>query len=371
MARRKKGELSAEQKQTPAPLVTPLEEACRTMQQQVAKHAAQLKESCYTPLSECTVESGVPEALAQQVEGELDSLHRTSMELLAVQAKTVQMEDELRARMNDVQKEVNRAWYRRNPPSNAAIDLKEERTGFFARGLNLYKLALVFFIGSFAGVVVELIWCLIRNGYLESRAGVVWGPFNPLYGIGAVALSVALYRYRNRGKWLSFLGGMVIGSLVEYVCSWGQELIFGSRSWDYSQLPFNINGRICLLYSVFWGILGVFWIKDIYPRMAKWILKLPNQAGKILTWVATVFLIVNCMVSLLAMWRWAERQQGLPAGNAVAVLMDQRFPNERMERIYANMTFGAQEENTSNEEMDSDAEDETAESGRGGVKRAD
>lgn len=101
-----------------------------------------------------------------------------------------------------------------------------------------------------------------------------------LYGVGAASLSIILYRFRNRGKWLSFLGGFVVGSVVEYVCSWLQEVLFGSRSWDYSRVPFNINGRICLLYSLFWGALGIFWIKDIYPFMAKWILKLPNRAGK-------------------------------------------------------------------------------------------
>ena len=45
-----------------------------------------------------------------------------------------------------------------------------------------------------------------------------------------------------------FFGGIIVGSVVEYICSLGQEIIFGSRSWDYSHMPFNINGRICLLY---------------------------------------------------------------------------------------------------------------------------
>ena len=68
---------------------------------------------------------------------------------------------------------------------------------------------------------------------------------------------------------------------IEYLCSFFQEMLFGSTSWDYSNIPFNLNGRICLLYSVFWGILGILWIKEIYPRMAVWILKIPNKVGKI------------------------------------------------------------------------------------------
>jgi len=224
-------------------------------------------------------------------------------------------------------------------PANTTIDLHESESSHFAKGMNWYKLLLVCFIGSFAGVVVELLWCLLRNGYLESRAGLVYGPFNLLYGAGAVALTCCLYQFRNKGSWISFLGGMLVGCVVEYACSWGQEMLFGSRSWDYSSVPFNLNGRICLLYSIFWGFLGVWWIKDLYPRMAKWILKIPNTVGKILTWCLTVFLIFNSMISLAAVGRWSERVEGLAPSNVVEEFLDERFHNERMERIYANMEW--------------------------------
>lgn len=132
---------------------------------------------------------------------------------------------------------------------------------------------------------------------------------------------------------------MVIGSAVEYGCSWWQEVTFGSRSWDYSHMPLNINGRICLLYSIFWGILGVMWIKDIYPRMAKWILRIPDKAGKVITWAVTVFLLVNCLVSGAAVIRWSERKADIPPTTALRQVLDQRFPDERLEKIYANMVF--------------------------------
>lgn len=132
---------------------------------------------------------------------------------------------------------------------------------------------------------------------------------------------------------------MVIGSVVEYVCSWGQELLFGSRSWDYSSMPFNINGRICLLYSVFWGVLGVLWIKNIYPRMAKAILKIPNHIGRIITWILVVFFAFNGFMSAVSMFRWSQRTNGMEPSNFFWEFIDERFPDERMERIYANMEF--------------------------------
>lgn len=152
-------------------------------------------------------------------------------------------------------------------------------------------------------------------------------------------MTLLLYRYRNRSAAISFVGGTVIGSVIEYLLSWGQETLFGSTSWDYSEVPFNINGRICLLYSVFWGVLGVMWIKSIYPRVAKIILKIPNKAGKIITWALTVFMIFNAAISLFAVWRWSERVHNVPASTAADEFFDKRFPDSRMERIFANMEF--------------------------------
>lgn len=282
---------------------------------------------------------------------DLEHWEQTAAELKGVAAEITKssaqiysVSDELNARCRDIHQQRKKRKFIATAPANSTIDLEETQTNHFARGMGIYKLLLVCFIGSFAGVVVELLWCLITNGYLESRSGLVYGPFNLLYGAGAVVLTVCLYRFRNRSPWISFFGGMIVGTVVEYVCSWGQEMIFGSRSWDYSAMPFNINGRVCLLYSVFWGFLGILWIKDLYPRMAKWILKIPNNPGKIITVVLAVFLAWNSVVSLAAVYRWAERLENRPASNAVEQLLDRRFPNERLERIYANMEFGQVEE---------------------------
>lgn len=267
-----------------------------------------------------------------------ESIKRASNNLSKAAKETYRMEDELSGRLLDVKKE--RADFRLiSSTSNATIDIRENELNHFAQGLNIYKLLLVCYIGSFFGVIIEMIWCLLRNGYIESRAGLIYGPFNLVYGAGALTLTLFLYKYRNRGTSISFIGGMIIGSIVEYACSWGQELIFGSRSWDYSNTPFNLHGRINLLYSIFWGLLGVFWIKNLYPRMAKWILKIPNAVGKSITWVLLAFFIMNASMSTLAVTRWSQRIEDIEPANAFWEMMDERFPDERMERVYANMVF--------------------------------
>lgn len=286
-------------------------------------------------------QSDEPEEMRDEVLGRALSWRRAGDNLAAASLRSYETADEVSARFNDLTKarKKSRLPVIGRAPANAVIDLEEEQNRHFARGLNLYKLLLILYIGSFAGVVVELFWCFLRHGYLESRAGLVYGPFNLLYGVGAAALTVFLYRYRNRGRWLSFLVGMVVGSAVEYACSWAQETFLGSRSWDYSDMPFNLNGRICLLYSVFWGFLGILWLKNLYPRMAAVIIHIPDKWGRILTWALFAFFVFDAVVSLLAVMRWHGRVTGVGASNALWRFFDLRFPDGRMQKIYANLVW--------------------------------
>lgn len=317
-----------------------LEQLCEAVPAAVERTAAKLEERYFTRLAEeadrnCQ-SSGSLEA---EVRCELETLRRSARYLSAAHQRAAALEDELGARLKDMRTSRGRKWFGRHPPANAAIDLAESRQKHFAQGIGIYKVLLLFAAGCVGGVVVEMFWSLATRGHVEVRAGMVYGPFNAVYGVGAVLLSVCLYRFRNRGAIWSFLGGFVVGSVVEYGCSWVQEALFGSRSWDYSNMPLNLNGRICVTYSLFWGLLGVLWIKDLYPRLAKWILKIPNKVGKPVTWVLTAFLLFNGVVSCIAVSRWPARLAGEPPANPFWAFVDERFPNERMESIFINMKF--------------------------------
>ncbi|MCI8440254.1 MAG: putative ABC transporter permease [Oscillospiraceae bacterium] len=324
-----------------------LEQLCAAAPALLERTAAGLEERYYTRLAEeAQPNTGrEPRPASQELEAEvgreLETLRRAARYLSAAHQRAVVLEDELGARLKDMRTSRDRKWYALNPPANAAIDLAESRQKHFAQGIGLYKVLLLFAAGCVGGVVVEMFWSLATRGHVEIRSGMVYGPFNAVYGIGAVVLTVCLYQFRNRGAIWSFLGGFLVGSVVEYGCSWIQEALFGSRSWDYSSMPLNLNGRICVTYSLFWGLLGVLWIKDLYPRMAKWILKIPNRIGKPVTWVLTAFLIVNGAVSCVAVSRWSERAAGLPADSAFWELIDERFPDERMESIFINMKLSS------------------------------
>ena len=114
----------------------------------------------------------------------------------------------------------------------------------------------LFVISSLLGFAVETLWCFIRHGYIESRKSLVLGHMSIAYGMGAVLLTLILIHFQNQ-SWLKiFLISFVTGTVTEYICSLGQEIIFGSVAWDYSHLPLNINGRVCLIYSLF-GVCSV------------------------------------------------------------------------------------------------------------------
>ena len=279
------------------------------------------------------------EKLVKDINREIERINKMADRYREAHKKLVEASDELSTRLRDTEKSTKRHLGIKNAPANGTIDFRENQIDHFARGINFYKLFIIFFSGSFVGVLIELLWCYLRNGYFESRSGLVYGPFNLVYGIGALVLTMALYRYRNRSWTFSFIGGFVTGSVIEYFCSFFQELLFGSTSWDYSNIPFNLNGRICLLYSVFWGVLGIFWIKKIYPRIAGWILRIPDRVGKTVVWILLAFMVVNSAVSGAAVYRWAERTAGKEASGSLERVLDERFPDERMERIYANLEF--------------------------------
>lgn len=226
----------------------------------------------------------------------------------------------------------------------AARPSSENIPGFFAKGISYYKLFWVFFIASFIGAVVEAAFMLVTRGQIQNRSGVLYGYFSLVWGMGGVLFTICFHRLeKKRDLWI-FLAGTVLGGGYEYICSWLQEVLFGAMFWDYSHIPFNINGRVNLLYSMFWGVAAVLWVNDIYPRMCRWIGKIPNRVGKPLTWAVTAFMVFNILISAMALGRWDQRQMGTPPQNAVEVFLDQHFPDERMYKNYTTLKFVGTEE---------------------------
>lgn len=217
--------------------------------------------------------------------------------------------------------------------------LFKEKNKSFAAGINFYKLFWVFFIGSILGVVIETIWCFITTLKFQSRSGLIYGPFNLVYGFGNVIITLCLYWLRKKRDLWIFLGGVFLGGGYEYLCSWTQQRIFGTVSWDYSKMSFNLSGRINLTYCFFWGILAILWVKHLYPEMSKLIEKIPNKSGIILTWVLVVFMIFNTVISASAVYRQSERHLGVSAANSFEVFLDKYYSDTFLQKVYPSMIY--------------------------------
>lgn len=199
-----------------------------------------------------------------------------------------------------------------------------------------YKLFLLFLIGAFLGDIIETVFCRITEGVWMSRSSVVWGPFSIVWGLGAVVVTLLMYKYRDCSYQFLFTIGALLGGVYEYICSIFTELAFGIVFWDYSHIPFNLNGRINLLFCFFWGAVSVIWLKLLYPSLSNLIEKIPAHYGKSTTWIFAAFMLVNIVISGMALMRYDQRSRGIEAGNVLQLTIDTRFNDTRMRQIYPN-----------------------------------
>ena len=230
-----------------------------------------------------------------------------------------------------VDRRIHRAY-----PKTVRVEKPQRDKTVFAAGCCMQKLVWLFFIGCLLGDITETIFCRITAGVWMSRSSLVWGPFSIVWGFAIAAVTDLLYKYKDRSDRFLFLMGTALGGAYEYLCSVLSEMVFGTVFWDYSEIPFNLGGRINLLYCFFWGFAAVAWFKIFYPVISGWIEKLPICAGRILTWVIVVFMCCNMAVSTMALIRSNERSQEIPATQSWQQTMDERFPDERMDKIYPN-----------------------------------
>lgn len=221
-------------------------------------------------------------------------------------------------------------------PHTKKAEISSKNKEIFGYGCSFYKIVTLFFIGAFLGDLTETLFCRLTMGIWMSRSSVVWGPFSIVWGLAIAAVTALLYKYKDRSDRFLFLTGTFLGGAYEYLCSVFTEIVFGTVFWDYSAIPLNLGGRINLLYCFFWGIAAVVWFKLLYPHFSALIEKIPRKIGVPVIWILIVFMLVNMSVSTLALSRYDARTRGIPAANELEQMLDTRFDDARMNRIYPN-----------------------------------
>jgi uncharacterized membrane protein len=179
---------------------------------------------------------------------------------------------------------------------------------------DLYFALWAFLIYGFYGVLVEMTFCYAKQykGVIESRCGLLYLPLSPIYGLGGVAVSVFLLPYVDNPFALFFLG-MAVCTVLEYVASFVMEKLFGSVFWDYSEKPLNLQGRICLQYSLYWGFLGLLLIYVLDPATLRLVEGWPLPAAAYVLAVLITLTILSSILTLLAFHRFDQKVAYLKA----------------------------------------------------------
>ena len=195
----------------------------------------------------------------------------------------------------------------------------------------------IFIFGSFIGFILENLYTIVIKGNYALRQGLIYEPLIPIYGLGALTMYFLLKDKQKTDKFLIlkiFIIGFLAGSLIEYICSYMQQNIFGTISWDYSKKMFNINGRINLFHSILWGLLGILFYYLILPIIEQ--IKIKDKKVKVLIIIISCIFLVDCTISGLACYRQKERRENLIASNKIEVLLDKYYPDEYLDKIYNN-----------------------------------
>lgn len=202
----------------------------------------------------------------------------------------------------------------------------------------------IFITASILGLALEDIFHVLVYGGYESRAGFVWGPFSPIYGVGAVVLTLFLNRFYYTHDLVIFLVAMVLGAMLEYGASWMMETFWHAIAWDYTGTFGSINGRTNFFFGVMWGTLGLFWVRFVLPVIKAVQQRFTGKGGKlfkIVSWLLVVFIAVDAVMTVLALHREGQRAENIPPATQIDVMFDEAFPDWWLQERFHNMTVSA------------------------------
>lgn len=228
--------------------------------------------------------------------------------------------------------------------------LGRDETGEGYIKLNYFNLFWVFFVCSVLGLILEEVWhmVVVDPGVYQDRAGMLFGPFSPIYGFGAVLMTMALNRFYKKNPLIIFLVSALIGGAFEVFVGWFMQTSFSVVSWSYSHIrlfgmpdPIAVltGGRTCTPFACMWGLGGLIWIKVLLPRLLKLINMIPWKRRYSATVILTAVMLIDGVMTLQSLDYWYQRVNGTVRNIPVAQFYDKHFDNEYMENRFQSMTM--------------------------------
>lgn len=207
--------------------------------------------------------------------------------------------------------------------------------------LTFYNMFWIFVIVSIVGLYVETLVSYPIDDIWKDRAGLIWGPFSPIYGLGALLMTVFFNGMKSKPLRMLFVGCALFGGLFEWCASWVWEKAFGIVAWSYINEPFNIGGRTCLRIMVVWGMAGLLWMKLGLPIVMKIINLIPKSIRGWLTACLTAFMALDVAVTIMGFSCWYDRQIGQPIDTPMEQFFAEHYDDEFMANRFQTMTIFA------------------------------
>ena len=204
---------------------------------------------------------------------------------------------------------------------------------------NFFNLFWIFTVASILGLLFENTFHeLYYHGY-QNRAGLLFGPFSPIYGVGAVLMTLALNRLHGANVLVIFLISAVIGGAFEYAASWFMQLAFGVTAWDYTGMWLSVGGRTCGLFMAVWGVLGTLWVKVALPLLLRLANLIPWRWRYAVTAMCASLMLVDVVMTLQALDCWYERVSGAPVNSNIQKFYASHFDDEYMKNRFQSMAI--------------------------------
>ena len=170
--------------------------------------------------------------------------------------------------------------------------------------MSIYYSILYFFVYGFLGWCTEVIFAAFKQHRFVNR-GFLNGPICPIYGVG-VTLVIACLEAFQSNLLLLYISSVILVTVLEGVTGWAMDKLFHNKWWDYSKLPFNIGGYVCLLFSLIWGVACVFIVYFVHPLIHQVLSLIPHTAGSALIAILGIALLSDIIVTTSAIVKFNQ-----------------------------------------------------------------
>lgn len=183
--------------------------------------------------------------------------------------------------------------------TKSSTDVKEQRKSFETK---LFSSYVYFILYSFIGWVWETVITTIDTGVLQKR-GFLDVPLLPIYGF-AITFIVTLFYNKGYSIPKIFFGSAMITSIQEFITSWVMEKMFHQVWWDYSQMRFQIQGRVCLIGAITFGVASVLIVQLVHPKIDSLVRRfLDQEKSRKLCLISAGIIILDTIMKCVSLLR--------------------------------------------------------------------